>query len=41
LANPKPNALAEVKKMAKEDFDLDRMLNPSMNRVNRVFGWLI
>ncbi len=27
LANPKPNALAEVKKMAKEDFDLDRMLS--------------
>jgi hypothetical protein len=27
LANPKPNALVEVKKMAKEDFDLDRMLS--------------
>ena len=27
LANPKSNALAEVKKMAKEDFDLDRMLS--------------
>lgn len=27
LANPKPNALAEVKKMAKDDFDLDRMLS--------------
>lgn len=27
LANPKTNALSEVKKMAKEDFDLDRMLN--------------
>ncbi|MDF1580594.1 MAG: type I restriction enzyme HsdR N-terminal domain-containing protein [Desulfuromonadales bacterium] len=27
LANPKLNALAEVKKMAKEDFDLDRMLS--------------
>lgn len=27
LENPKTNALAEVKKMAKEDFDLDRMLS--------------
>lgn len=27
LLNLKPNALAEVKKMAKEDFDLDRMLS--------------
>lgn len=27
LANPKSNALAEVKKMAKDDFDLDRMLS--------------
>ena len=27
LTNPKSNALAEVKKMAKEDFDLDRMLS--------------
>lgn len=27
LSNPKPNALAEVKKMAKDDFDLDRMLS--------------
>lgn len=27
LMNPKQNALAEVKKMAKEDFDLDRMLS--------------
>lgn len=27
LENPKPNALTEVKKMAKDDFDLDRMLN--------------
>lgn len=27
LSNPKPNALSEVKKMAKEDFDLDRMLS--------------
>jgi len=27
LANPKPNALAEVKKMARDDFDLDRMLS--------------
>ena len=27
LDNPKSNALAEVKKMAKEDFDLDRMLS--------------
>ena len=27
LNNPKPNALAEVKKMAKDDFDLDRMLS--------------
>lgn len=27
LMNPKPNALVEVKKMAKEDFDLDKMLS--------------
>ncbi|WP_054030974.1 type I restriction endonuclease [Desulfatitalea tepidiphila] len=27
LSNPKSNALFEVKKMAKEDFDLDRMLS--------------
>lgn len=27
LENPKSNALAEVKKMAKEDFDLERMLS--------------
>ena len=27
LANPKPNALAEVKKMAKQEFDLDKMLS--------------
>ena len=27
LANPKPNTFAEVKKMAKEDFDLDRLLS--------------
>lgn len=27
LSNPKPNALAEVRKMAKDDFDLDRMLS--------------
>ncbi len=27
LENPKPNALVEVKKMAKDDFDLDRMLS--------------
>lgn len=27
LANPKPNALAEVKKMAKEDFDVEHMLS--------------
>jgi predicted type IV restriction endonuclease len=38
LANPKPNALAEVKKMAKEDFDVEYMLRSCVkNPMTHIF----